>query len=53
MALLADPDYDLPAMRTHPAGCAACAEEAKSLICLVAEQEGISPAPALRRLQDR
>lgn len=50
-ALLADPDYDLPALRVHLAGCAACAEEARSLICLVAEQDGLSPAPALQRLE--
>jgi hypothetical protein len=51
-ALLSDPDHDLPAMRTHLAGCAACAEEARSLLGLVAEQDGLDPAPALRRLQD-
>jgi hypothetical protein len=51
-ALLSDPDYDLPAMRTHLAGCAACAEEARSLVRLVAEQDGLDPAPALRRLED-
>ena len=52
-ALLSDPDHDLPAMRTHLAGCAACAEEARSLIGFVAEQDGLDPAPALRRLEDR
>jgi len=51
-ALLSDPDRDQPAMRTHLAGCAACAEEARSLILLVAEQDGLDPAPALRRLED-
>ena len=51
-ALLSDPDHDQPAMRTHLAGCAACAEEARSLILLVAEQDGLDPAPALRRLED-
>lgn len=51
-ALLADPDHDMPAMRTHLAGCNACAEEARSLILLVAEQDGISPAPALGALAD-
>ena len=51
-ALLSDPDHDMPALRTHLAGCAACAEEARSLICLVAEQEGLDPQPALRRLED-
>ena len=51
-ALLADPDHDQLAMRTHLAGCNACAEEARSLILLVAEQDGISPAPALGALED-
>ena len=50
-ALLSDPDHDLPAMRTHLAGCAACAEEARSLILLVAEQDGLDAA-ALLRIQD-
>jgi hypothetical protein len=50
--LLTDSDYDQPAMRTHLAGCAACAEEARSLIMFVAEQDGLDPAPALRRIQD-
>ena len=49
-ALLADPDHDLPAMRIHLAGCAACAEEARSLAGFVAEQDGLDPAPAGRRL---
>ena len=52
-ALLSDPHHDLPAMRTHLAGCAACAEEARSLIGFVAEQDGLDPAPTLRRLEDR
>ncbi|MEO8518120.1 MAG: hypothetical protein ABI438_02985 [Dermatophilaceae bacterium] len=51
-ALLSDPDHDQPAMRTHLAGCTACAEEARSLILLVAEQDGLDPEPALRRIQD-
>ena len=51
-ALLSDPEHDLPAMRTHLAGCTACAEEARSLILLVAEQDGLDPEPALRRLED-
>ena len=50
-ALLANPDHDDPAMRTHLAGCGACAEEARSLIQLVAEQESLDPALALRRLE--
>ncbi|MEP7194719.1 MAG: hypothetical protein ABI903_17870 [Actinomycetota bacterium] len=51
-ALLSDPDHDFPAMRTHLAGCAACAEEARSLIVIVAQQDGLDPAPVLRRLED-
>lgn len=50
-ALLADAEYGLPALRVHLAGCGACAEEARSLICLVAEQDGLSPDAALRRLE--
>jgi len=50
--LLSDPDYDHPAMRRHLAGCAACAEEARSLIDLVAEQDDLDPTPAMRRLED-
>jgi len=50
-ALLSDPDYDQPAMRTHLAGCAACAEEARSLIWFVANQDGFDPATALQRLE--
>jgi hypothetical protein len=50
-ALLANPDYDRPAMRIHLAGCAACAEEARSLIGLVATQDGLDPTPALQRLE--
>jgi hypothetical protein len=49
-ALLSDPDHHLPAMRTHLAGCAACAEEAQSLLQLVAEQGGLDPTPALIQL---
>ena len=51
-ALLSDPGYDHRAMRTHLAGCAACAEEARSLVWLVAEERGLDPAAALRRLDD-
>lgn len=51
-ALLSDTEPDLPAMRTHLAGCAACAEEARSLVVFVAEQDGRDPAPAVRRLED-
>ncbi|PVU82584.1 hypothetical protein DDP54_05750 [Cellulomonas sp. WB94] len=51
-ALLSDPSHDHPAMRIHLAGCAACAEEARSLMWLVAEERGLDPAPALRHLGD-
>lgn len=51
-ALLSDPDHDQPAMRAHLAGCTACAEEARSLILLVAKQDGLDAAAALRRIQD-
>lgn len=43
-------DADMPAMRAHLTGCGACGEEARSLLLLVAAEEGIDPAPALRRL---
>ena len=49
--VLADPDSaDLPEMTVHLSGCAACAEETVSLLLLVAEQDGLDPGPALRRL---
>lgn len=49
--VLADPDTtELPEMDVHLAGCAACAEEALSLLLLVADQDGIDPGPASRRL---
>ena len=49
--VLADPDTtQLPEMSVHLAGCAACAEEALSLLLLVADQDGIDPGPASRRL---
>lgn len=52
-ALLDRPDTaDRRALRVHLAGCAACAEEAESLLLLVAEQDGVDPAPALARLRD-
>ena len=51
-ALLSEREHDMPAMRTHLAGCAACAEEARSLVGLVAEQDGLDPAVALRRLEE-
>lgn len=49
-AVLSDPRHDHVAMRRHLAGCAACAEEARSLLRLVAEDRGVDPAPALTRL---
>jgi hypothetical protein len=50
-ALLADrPGGHSPAMAAHLAGCAACAEEAQSLLLFVAGQDGVDAAPALRRL---
>ncbi len=50
--LMSDPDTtDLPEMRVHLRGCAACAEEAESLLLLVAEQDGLDAGPAARRLQ--
>ena len=36
-ALLADPDHRDPMMERHLAGCAACHEEADSLIALLSE----------------
>ncbi|MCX6497976.1 MAG: hypothetical protein NTU93_04140 [Arthrobacter sp.] len=39
-----------PAMRAHLIGCAACGDEARSLLLLVAEDQGIDPGPALSRL---
>lgn len=35
-ALLAEPEHDDEAMRTHLTACPACAEEAESLLQLVA-----------------
>ena len=40
----------IPAMTAHLAGCAACDEEARSLLVLVAQDAGIDPAEALDRL---
>jgi hypothetical protein len=64
-ALLGDPDRpmadmadvadvaEMAPMRTHLRGCAACAEEAASLIAFVAEQDGLDPTTALLRLEDQ
>ena len=38
-------------MFVHLRACPACAEEAESLVVLVAEEEEIDPAAALRRLR--
>ncbi|WP_427006638.1 hypothetical protein [Pseudarthrobacter sp. H2] len=48
--LLAGSSAPMPAMRAHLIGCAACREEARSLLLLVAEDEGLDPGPGLRRL---
>ena len=49
--LLADPGTtEMPEMLVHLRACAACAEEAESLIRLVAADTGVDPAPALARL---
>ncbi|MBI4901583.1 MAG: hypothetical protein HY829_14075 [Actinobacteria bacterium] len=42
-ALLADPAYDDERMRTHLTACPACAEEAQSLMLLVAEDQSTTP----------
>jgi hypothetical protein len=47
--LLGDPHYDHPAMRAHLHGCAACAEEAVTLLELAAHDAGVDPQPALAR----
>ncbi len=38
-------------MRVHLRACGACAEEAESRLGLVAEQDGVDPVPALRRMR--
>jgi hypothetical protein len=48
--LLRDPTAELPAMRAHLVGCAACADEATSLLLLAAQDAGVDPRPALQRL---
>jgi hypothetical protein len=48
--LIADPDYRDPPMSAHLRGCGACAEEASSLLELVARDAGIDPAPLLHRI---
>ncbi|EWT01490.1 hypothetical protein N865_10105 [Intrasporangium oryzae NRRL B-24470] len=50
--LLAHPDTThLPEMLVHLHACAACAEEAESLIVLLAADVGADPAAALDRLR--
>ena len=50
-ALLDDPQTrELPEMLVHLRACPACAEEAESLVRLVASDLGLDPAPALARL---
>jgi hypothetical protein len=50
--LLADPETpDMPALLVHLRGCSACAEEAESLLELVARQGGRDPAAASARLR--
>lgn len=49
--ILASPDHPAPAMDAHLAGCAACAEEALSLLLLAAHDDGVDAARALRRLR--
>jgi hypothetical protein len=41
---------ELAAMPAHLSGCAACAEEATTLLLLAADDEGADPAEALHRL---
>lgn len=38
------------AMTAHLVGCAACREEAESLLLLVASERGVDPAAALQQL---
>ena len=50
--ILTDPDStDPPEMDAHLSGCAACAEETRSLLLLVADQDRLEPGPATRRLR--
>jgi hypothetical protein len=45
------PASDLAAMPAHLAGCAACSEEASTLLLLAAADADVDPAEALRRLR--
>jgi len=50
--VLADPATEaMQPLLIHLRGCPACAEEAESLVALVAETTGVDPTPALARLQ--
>jgi len=50
--LLDDPaTAAMPGLLAHLWGCAACAEEAESLLLLVARQDGRDPGPAVARLR--
>jgi hypothetical protein len=44
-------EVDVPGMEVHLRGCAACAEEAESLLELVAQEDGVDPGPAMTRLR--
>jgi hypothetical protein len=49
--ILVDPaGTHLSQLDVHLRGCPACAEEVRSLLLLVAEQDGRDPGPATRRL---
>jgi hypothetical protein len=41
---------ELAGMPDHLAGCSACSEEATTLLLLAAEEAGVDPTSALRRL---
>jgi hypothetical protein len=43
-------EVDSPGMPGHLRGCAACCDEARSLLLLAADDEGLDPGSALRRL---
>ncbi len=46
-------DVQMPAMKVHLEGCAACADEAQSLLELAAEDAGQDPAEVLGALLGR
>jgi len=48
--LISDPDHRDPAMSAHLKGCRACADEASSLLELLARDAGIDPRPLLHRI---